>query len=90
MPEKDKSGTEEEIFNLYCIQGGNMGGNSMRPSRNHLFSARIVQKRLKKSTRLLNDLKNHGNQILIFSSEKNVTVDPVIDKQNGRVVTFWE
>ena len=30
----------------------------------------MIQKRLEKSTRLLNDLKNHCNWILIYSDEK--------------------
>ena len=33
-------------------------------------------------------MKNHGNQILIFSDEKRFMVDPVFNKQNDRVATF--
>ena len=47
----------------------------------------MIQKRLK-NTRFLNDMKNHGNQILVFSDEKRFTVDPVFNKQNERVATF--
>ena len=65
-----------------------MGGKSLRRSRKPLLSAAMVQKRLERSTLLLNDLKDHGNRVLIFSDEKTFTVDPVFNKQNDRVVTF--
>ena len=48
----------------------------------------MLQKRLERSTRLLNDLKTHGKQSLIFAVEKTFTVDPVLNKQNDRSVTF--
>ena len=35
-------------------------------SGNPLLSVAVVQKRLEKSTRMLNNLKNHGNRILII------------------------
>ena len=38
-----------------------MGGIILKRSRIFLLSAAIVQKRLQRSTRWLNDLKNHGN-----------------------------
>ena len=48
----------------------------------------MIQKRLERSTHLLNNIKNHGNQILVFSDEKTFTVDPVFNKQNDHIVTF--
>ena len=32
--------------------------------------------------------KSHGNWIIVFSDEKTFTVDPVVNKQNKRVVSF--
>ena len=58
---------------------------NLRRSRKPLLSAVMVRKRLGKSTRLLNDLKNHGNRILIFSDEKTFTSDLVFNKQSDRV-----
>ena len=37
---------------------------------------------------MLNDLKNYGNRIHIFSDEKKFTVHVVFNKQKDRVVTF--
>ena len=65
-----------------------MGGKSLRRFKKPLLSAAMIQKRLDRSTRLLNDLKSHGNRILIFSDEKTFTVDPVFNRQNDRVVSF--
>ena len=62
-----------------------------------LLSAAMVHKRLERSTSLLNDLKNHGNRILIFSDKKTFTVvfnkqddlqQTVFNKQDDRAVTF--
>ena len=50
----------------------------------------MVQKRLEKSNCLLNDLKNNGNRILIFSNEKTFTIVPIFSKKADRVVSFWE
>ena len=44
------------------------GGKSLRSSRNPLLSAAIDETHLKRSNRLLKDLKNHGNRIFIFYS----------------------
>ena len=65
-----------------------MGGKILRNSRKLLLSAALVQKRLERITRLLNDLKNYWNQIPIFFNEKTFTVDPVFNKRKNRVVTF--
>ena len=48
----------------------------------------MIQKRLERSTRFFNDMKNHGNRILVFSDEKRFTDDPVFSNQNDRVATF--
>ena len=48
-----------------------MGGKSLRRFKKLLLSAAMDQKRLEKSTCLLNDSKSHGNRILIFSYEKH-------------------
>ena len=47
----------------------------------------MKQKSLERGNRLLNDLRNHVNRIVIFSDEKTFTVDPVLNKQNDRIVT---
>ena len=49
----------------------------------------MKQKHLERSNRLLNDLKNHGNRIVIFS-DKTFIVDPVVNKQNDRIVSFGQ
>ena len=59
-----------------------------RRSKKLLLSAVVVQNRLDMSSRLLNDLKTHGNRILIFSDEKTFFVDHFINKQNERVIAF--
>ena len=48
----------------------------------------MVHKRHERCTRLLNDMKSHDNRVLIFSDEKTFTVDPVINKQNYRFLSF--
>ena len=75
---------------LHCAQDGKkkMGGISLRRFRKSLSSAAMVQKRLEKSTRLLNDTKNYGKWFLILSGEKTFTVDAVLKKQNDRVVSL--
>ena len=65
-----------------------MRRKSLRRSKKPLLSAAMIHKRLERSTRLLNDLKSHGNRILIFSDEKTFTVDPVFNRQNDRAVSF--
>ena len=65
-----------------------MEGNNLRCFKEPLLCAAIVQKRQILSTRLLNDLKNHGNRIIIFSHEKTFTVDNIFSKQNDLMVTF--
>ena len=57
-----------------------IGGKSLRCSKKPLLSAAMIQKRLERSTGLLNDLKSHGNRILIFSDEKTFTVDSVFNR----------
>ena len=49
----------------------------------------MKQKRLKRSKKLLNNIKNYGNQI-IYSRKKSFTIDPVVNKQNDRVVSFGQ
>ena len=61
-----------------------MSGKILPRSRKPLLSAAMAQKRLERSTRLLNDLKNHGNQILIFSDDKTFTIASVFNKQTDR------
>ena len=60
----------------------------LRLYKKPLLSVVMIQKRLERSTRWLNDLKSHGNRILIFSHKKTITADSVFNKQNIRVVTF--
>ena len=47
----------------------------MKRSRKPLMSVAMIQKRLERSIRLFNDLKNYGNRIFIFSDDK---ISPVI------------
>ena len=85
MPENDKTGTEEN-FNLHCVQDGR---KAERKKCETLLTSAIVPERLERNTRLLlNNRKNNGNQILIFSDEITFTVDPVFNTQNDRVLTF--
>ena len=65
-----------------------MIGKNMRRSRKLQPSAAMVQKRLERSTRLLNGVKNHGNRNLIFYDEKTFNLDPDFSKQNDKVVAF--
>ena len=55
-----------------------------------MLSATIVQKRPKRSIRLLNDLKNHWNRIVIVSDENTFTVEPAFNNQNHLGRKFWE
>ena len=66
----------------------NEGGKSLRRVKRPLLNQATQQKRHKQCGRLLNDFKHDGNRIIIFSDEKTFTVDPVINKQNDRVVKF--
>ena len=89
MPKNNRANTEEENFTIHCIQDGKKGGRKKPETfQESLLSTAMIQKRLVKSIWLLNDLKNHGNQILILSDKRTLTVDPVFNKQNYRVVTF--
>ena len=64
-----------------------MGKKSETFQKLQLITA-MIHKRLERSTRLLNDLKNHGNPILICFDKKNFTEDPVFNEQNDRFATF--
>ncbi len=44
--------------------------------------------RLEHFQKLLNDLKHHGDRVIIFSDEKMYTVGPIINKQNDRMICF--
>ena len=64
------------------------GGKSSKRVRILCYiAAAMKQSRLERGNRLLNDLKNHGNWIVIFSDEWTFTVDPVVNKQNDRIVS---
>ena len=66
------------------------GGKSLKHLKRPLLTPAMVHKRHERCSRLLNDMKSHGNRDLIFSDEKTFTVDPVINKQNDRVVSFGQ
>ena len=66
----------------------NEGAKSLWRVKRPLLNQATQQKRRERCGRLLNDLKHHGNRIIIFYDEKTFTVDPVINKQNYRVVGF--
>ena len=73
---------QEKKISVYTVSRRvkKMSVKTVRCFRKPLLSAAGVQKRLEKSTHLLNDLKSHGNRILIFSHKKSFTVDPVFNK----------
>ena len=56
------------------------GGRSLKRVMKPLLTAAMKQKRLERGNLFLNDLKNHGNRIVIFSDEETFTVDPVANK----------
>ena len=64
------------------------GGKSLRRLKKSLLSAAMLQKYRERCRHLLNDFKSHGNRTNIFSNEKTFTVDPVVNKQNERIVSF--
>jgi len=66
------------------------GGKSLKRLKRPLLTPAMVHKRHERCSRLLNDMKSHGNRVVIFSDEKTFTVDPVINKQNDRVVSFGQ
>lgn len=66
------------------------GGKSFKLVKKPLLTPGTKQKRLDRAKLLLNNLKNHGNRVVIFSDEKTFTVDPVMNKQNDRVVSFGQ
>jgi len=66
------------------------GGKSFKLVKKPLLTPGTKQKRLDRAKILLNNLKNHGNRVVIFSDEKTFTVDPVMNKQNDRVVSFGQ
>ena len=66
----------------------NESGKSLRRVKRPLLTAAMLQKRRERCGHLFNDLKSHGNRIIIFSDEKTFMVDPVVKKQNDRVVGF--
>ena len=50
----------------------------------------MIFKRKTRCKKLLNDIKSFGNRMIFFSDEKSFTVDPMINKQNDRVVSFGQ
>ena len=66
------------------------GGKSLMRLKRPLLTSTMAKKRQERCTRIFNDLKSHGNRVIIFSDEKTFTVDPVINKQNDRVVSFGQ
>ena len=66
------------------------GGKSLERVKKPLLTAAMKQKRLERGDRLLNDLRNHGNRIVIFSDVKMFTVDPAVKKQNDGIVCFGQ
>ena len=72
IPENYEAVTEEWRISVSTVSRvvKKMRGKRRRRSRKPLLNGAMVQKRLERSTRLLNDLKNHGNLILIFPMRK--------------------
>ena len=85
MLEYNKIDTEEEYFRLLCNQDSQKDWRkSLRFSSKSLLKAAMVQKRLERSTRLLNDLTNRGNQILILFSMRRLS--PLILSSTSRII----
>ena len=64
------------------------GGKSKKFVENPLLTQKQQEARLERCKKILNDLKHSRDRIIFFSDEKTFTVDPVINKQNDRVVCF--
>ena len=64
------------------------GGKSLQRVKKPLLTAAMKLKRLERGNRLLNDLKNLGNRVVIFSDEKTFTVGAVVNKRNDRIVSL--
>eukprot|EP00095_Tigriopus_kingsejongensis_P001128 snap_masked-scaffold1099_size62903-processed-gene-0.6 protein:Tk01128 transcript:snap_masked-scaffold1099_size62903-processed-gene-0.6-mRNA-1 annotation:"kinesin-like protein kif3a isoform x2" len=64
------------------------GGKSLRLVERPLLSQRQQDLRLERCGTLLNSLKHHKRRVIFYSDEKTFTVDPVINKQNDRVICF--
>ena len=81
MPENDKTGTEEENLKLRCVQDNQKDGRKKVVS----FQETPVEcsNGWEMSTRLLNNLKNHGNRILIFPMKK---LSPIILSLTNRII----
>ena len=89
MPENDKAGTEEESIILHCVKSGQKDGRK----KSETFQKPPIKcinnsKASGLGTRLLKDLKNHGNRILIFFDEETFTTYPMFNKRNNQVATF--
>ncbi|XP_040563657.1 uncharacterized protein [Lepeophtheirus salmonis] len=66
-----------------------VGGRSLRMIERPLLSQLQRDKRLKRCKVMLNDIKHApASRIIIFSDEKNFTVDPVFNRSSDRVVAF--
>lgn len=63
------------------------GGKSLRMIERPLLTQRHQEVREERCKRILANIKHNGNRV-IFSDEKTFTVDPVINKQNDRVISF--
>ena len=70
MPENGETGREKENFRFTVSRLIKNVRKKSETLQKSLLSATIVQKQLKKSTRLLADLKKHDNRIFIFSMMK--------------------
>ena len=64
------------------------GGKSKRYVERPLLTQGQQDLRLERCQRLLNDLKRSCDRVIFFSDEKTFTVDPVINRQNDRVICF--
>ena len=65
-------------------------GKSLKRLKKPLLTNGMIFKQKTRCKKLLNDIKSCGNRIIFFSDEKTFTVDPVINKQNDRVVSFGQ
>ena len=87
MVQRSNDSSGQEKWDLWIDSEGR---KNIKRVKKTLLTAAMKQKRLERGNRILNDLKNHGNRIVIFSDEKTFTVDPVVNKQNDRIASFGQ
>ena len=75
MPENNKTNTAEESLSIHCIQDSKKTGRMSETISETVSECKTIENRLERSTRLLNELKNYRNRILIFSDDNTFSVE---------------